>query len=131
MTAVSNSVLTHSAIKTISDPAGNNTRTSGAGAGFNFSWYRPTDVAWIPKSVQDSNVLPDRWNFSSLRNVGTSGVKQYSTIHKLEFKWSLSQSASDHFQPSITLAREVGGNFREGLKPSAKTLLTLDLKYNE
>jgi hypothetical protein len=114
--------------KIVSDPNGNNSRTSGIGLGLGLSWYRPTEVDWIPKSV--SNTLPDRWSFNSLRNVGTASTKQYSTLNKLDFTWLLARSNKDHFQPSITLAREVGANFREGVAPSAKTLLTLDLKYN-
>jgi hypothetical protein len=114
--------------KVVNDPSGINPRTSGVGLGLGLSWYRPTDVEWMPQSL--SNVFPDRWSFNSLRNVGTAGTKQFSTFNKLGFTWLLAKSDKDHFQPSITLAREVGANFREGLAPSAKTLLTLDLKYN-
>jgi hypothetical protein len=114
--------------KTTSDPSGINPRTSGIGLGFGFSWYRPTDVGWMPTSAR--SMLPDRWFFDSLRNVGTANTKQYSTLNKLGFTWDLARSSREHFQPSITLAREVGANFREGLTPSAKTLLTLNVKYN-
>jgi hypothetical protein len=114
--------------KTFSDPTGNNTRTSGIGLGLALSWYRPTDVDWIPKTI--SNALPDRWSFTSLRNVGTASTKQYSTLHKLGFSWAFAKNDSASLQPSITLAREVGANFREGLASSAKTLLTLDVKLN-
>lgn len=113
---------------TIKDPTGLKPTTTGVGLGLDFSWYKPTDVAWVPKAGKP--YLPDRWNFSTLRNVSTGATKQYSTINKLGFTWELARSEVDSLQPSLTLAREVGGNFREGIVPTAKTLLTLNVKYN-
>jgi hypothetical protein len=114
--------------RTIKDPAGLKPTTTGVGVGLDFTWYQPTDVKWIPKASKQ--YLPDSWNFSTLRNVGTGSAKQYSTLNKLSFTWDLARSATAGLQPSLSLAREVGSNFREGITPAAKTLLTLDVKYN-
>jgi hypothetical protein len=110
------------------DPAGLKPRTSGVGIELKYDWYQPTHVDWLTDETK--RTLPDWVTFSSLRNVGTAGTKQYSTMNTLKFKWDLAFSADKSMQPSISLYREVGSNFRKAIASSAKTMLTLDVKYN-
>jgi hypothetical protein len=113
---------------TRSNTTGVTTRTQGIGLGLDFSWYRPTAVNWLPGG--DSQYVPDHLVASTLRNVGLGSTPQYSTINKLGLVWDFARNPSNRTQSSLSLTREVGANFRDDISQSAKTLLTLDVKFN-
>jgi hypothetical protein len=104
------------------------TSTSGMGLTVEAEIYQPTHVGWLEKSK--NSLLPGHLNISSTRLVGSSGARSYSTMNKWELTWVLAKSPIALSQTSISLAREVGSNFREGIANDAKTSLTLDYKFN-
>lgn len=111
--------------RNLDEKTGARTATSGTGMELSFKWYRP-----VYGKVLGKQLTPDTLHFSSKRIAGFSGTQQYSTMNKASVTWDLATHAQGRTQPSLTLAREIGSDFRAGTARAAKTLLTMDLKYN-
>lgn len=114
--------LTPFSDRTVDETTGSRSTTTGAAIEASFSWYRPLFGGML--------LAPDHFDISAKRIAGTGGSTQYSTMKKAALTWDLANRPTSRTQPSLTLTREIGSDFRAGASRTAKSLLTLDLKYN-